>query len=148
MDDVFVMMNAFMRTNPALSVPVRLSRSYEEAAVSITLTSATNIATFAVGACSANYGTVHLFCVFCGWAVASIYFFTVIMFGALVALLTRAELRFKDRRWCFEITSYFFARVTRILQMTEKFDVASAWGETLVILNRIIHLDLLMHKEY
>merc|ERR1719322_2379142 len=69
MDDVFVMTNAFRRTNPTLSVPERLSKSYEEAAVSITLTSATNAAASIIGAVTANYGTVRLFCVYCGWAV-------------------------------------------------------------------------------
>ena len=145
MDNVFVMTNAFMRANPTLSVPERLSKSYEEAAVSITLTSATNAAAFAVGAVTANYGTVYLFCVFCGWAIAAIYFFTVVMFGAVIACAALAEEWLKTKTWYSEIASSFSDKINEIFRhlthkmfhLSEGFDMAFAVGEWLV--NSMMH---------
>ena len=140
MDDVFVMTNAFRMTNPALSVPDRLSKSYEEAAVSITLTSATNTAAFAIGALTANYGTVHLFCAFCGWAIAAIYFFTVIMFGAVIANAALAEEWLKKKEWYSEFASCYSDKINvifryllrKIFHLPEGFDLAYAVGKWLV----------------
>ena len=140
MDDVFVMTNAFRRTNPTLSVPERLSKSYEEAAVSITLTSATNAAAFVVGAATANYGTVRLFCVYCGWAVGAIYFFTVVMFGAVIACAALAEQWLQTKAWYSEVVyccSYnidgMFRYLTpKIFHLPESYDMAFAWGKWLV----------------
>jgi len=139
MDDVFVMTNAFRMTNPALSVPDRLSKSYEEAAVSITLTSATNTAAFAIGALTANYGTVHLFCAFCGWAIAAIYFFTVIMFGAVIANAALAEEWLKKKEWYSEFASCYSDKINvifryllrKIFHLPEGFDLAYAVGKWL-----------------
>ena len=140
MDDVFVMTNAFRRTNPTLSVPERMSKSYEEAAVSITLTSATNAAAFAVGAVTANYGTVHLFCVFCGLAIAAIYFFTVVMFGAVIAYAALAEEWLKTKAWycevaraCSDKINEMFRYLTpKICQLPKGWDIAFALGKRLV----------------
>lgn len=49
MDDAFVLLAAWRRTNPTMSVPKRLSYTYAEAAVSITITSLTNFISFMIG---------------------------------------------------------------------------------------------------
>ena len=49
MDDAFVLLAAWRRTNPTMSVPKRLSHTYAEAAVSITITSLTNFISFMIG---------------------------------------------------------------------------------------------------
>ena len=49
MDDAFVLLAAWRRTNPDLPVSERLGLSYAEAAVSITITSVTNFISFMIG---------------------------------------------------------------------------------------------------
>ena len=132
MDDVYVMTHAFREVDRTLSVPERMSKSYEEAAMSITLTSATNAAAFAVGAFSANYGTVRLFCVFCGLAIAAIYFFTVIMFGAVIALAALAEEWLETKEWYSEVACSCSQKINRIFHKLLGFDMASVVGKWLV----------------
>ncbi len=55
--------------------------------MSITLTSATNVACFAVGAATANYGTVYYFCAYCAWLIATIYALTMTAFGSILVVL-------------------------------------------------------------
>src|SRR5690625_471885 len=49
MDDAFVLLAAWRRTSPTQSVPERLSHTYSEAAVSISITSLTNFISFMIG---------------------------------------------------------------------------------------------------
>ena len=49
MDDAFVLLAAWRRTNPNQSVPERLGLTYAEAAVSISITSLTNFISFMIG---------------------------------------------------------------------------------------------------
>lgn len=49
MDDAFVLLAAWRRTNPLHSIPERMSHTYSEAAVSITITSLTNFISFMIG---------------------------------------------------------------------------------------------------
>lgn len=49
MDDAFVLLAAWRRTNPRMSVAERLGHTYAEAAVSITITSVTNFISFVIG---------------------------------------------------------------------------------------------------
>src|SRR2546425_278117 len=49
MDDAFVLLAAWRRTSPSLSVSKRLGQTYAEAAVSITITSLTNFISFMIG---------------------------------------------------------------------------------------------------
>lgn len=49
MDDAFVLLASWRRTNPELSVADRLAETYSEAAVSITITSLTNFISFMIG---------------------------------------------------------------------------------------------------
>ena len=46
MDDTFVMLSAWRRSNNHMSVPERMGKAYAEAGISITFTSLTNIARY------------------------------------------------------------------------------------------------------
>jgi hypothetical protein len=67
--------------------------------VSITLTSATNAGSFFVGALTSNYGTVNLFCVWCGWSILAGYLLTISLFGAVIALMGRAQEWIRSSGW-------------------------------------------------
>uniref|UniRef100_A0A915CMI7 SSD domain-containing protein n=1 Tax=Ditylenchus dipsaci TaxID=166011 RepID=A0A915CMI7_9BILA len=60
-DDAFIMTAAWHRTNPQLSVVRRLAESLAEAAVSITITSLTDMLTFGIGCYTTLPGVHHLF---------------------------------------------------------------------------------------
>ena len=63
------MLAAWRRTRIQDPVPVRLSHAYEEAAVSITITSLTDMFSFWVGAVT-PFPSVQIFCVYTGrWAL-------------------------------------------------------------------------------
>ena len=49
MDDAFVLLAAWRRTDSRLPVPERLGQTYAEAAVSISITSVTNFISFLIG---------------------------------------------------------------------------------------------------
>lgn len=49
MDDTFVLLAAWRRTDPKKSVVERMGETYSEAAVSITITSLTNFISFIIG---------------------------------------------------------------------------------------------------
>lgn len=49
MDDAFVLLAAWRRTSPTMTVSERLGHTYAEAAVSITITSLTNFISFMIG---------------------------------------------------------------------------------------------------
>ena len=65
MDDTFVMLAAWRRTRIDLPVSDRMRESFSEAAVSITITSLTNIISFFVGVIT-NIPCVRIFCLYTG----------------------------------------------------------------------------------
>lgn len=60
MDDAFVLLAAWRRTNPSLSVSERLGHTYSDAAVSITITSITNFISFMIGTVTPFPSVRHL----------------------------------------------------------------------------------------
>jgi len=65
MDDTFVVLAAWRRTVKLKSVPERLSKTYEESAVSITITSFTNVISFFIGAIT-PFPSVRIFSIYSG----------------------------------------------------------------------------------
>merc|ERR1712172_412784 len=76
-DDTFVMLSAWLRSPQHASVPKRLGICYSEAAVSVTVTSITNILSF--------------FGIYTGIAVAFIYIWQITFFGACLAIAGNRE---------------------------------------------------------
>ena len=64
-DDTFVMLGAWRRTSIHSSVPERMSASFEDAAVSITITSVTNMISFWIGVIT-PFPSVQIFCIYTG----------------------------------------------------------------------------------
>ncbi|XP_068239461.1 patched domain-containing protein 3-like isoform X2 [Palaemon carinicauda] len=84
-DDTFVMLAAWRRTNLQDSVPERMGTCYAEAAVSITITSITDMISFYIGAIT-PFPCVQIFCLYTGMAVVVTYLWHVTFFGGCMAL--------------------------------------------------------------
>ena len=93
-DDTFVMLGAWRRTSVHNSVPDRLAEAFTDAAVSITITSVTDMLSFWIGIIT-PFPSVKIFCVYAGTCVTFTYLWHVTFFGACMAIAGYAE---KDNR--------------------------------------------------
>ena len=100
-DDTFVMLSAWLRSSPHASVPERLGQCYSEAAVSVTVTSLTNILSFFAGVIT-PFPCVRIFCIYTGTAVVFIYMWQITFFGACLAI---AGYREKQNKSFFSLTA-------------------------------------------
>jgi hypothetical protein len=66
MDDAFVLAAAWKLSDPNLPLVERLGSAYGEAAMSVTITTLTDIVSFAIGACFSNVRGIFTFCIFSG----------------------------------------------------------------------------------
>lgn len=89
-DDTFVMLAAWRRTPVQLPVPERMGRMLSEAAVSITITSVTDMISFWIGIIS-PFQSVRIFCIYSGFAVCFTFLWHVTFFSACVAIAGYAE---------------------------------------------------------
>uniref|UniRef100_A0A915LAQ6 SSD domain-containing protein n=1 Tax=Romanomermis culicivorax TaxID=13658 RepID=A0A915LAQ6_ROMCU len=80
-DDTFVMLNVWRQTDSKLPIKSRLSRTFEEAGVSITITSLTDVASFLIGTTSV-FPAVRIFCAFAACTLATMFAFQLTFFGA------------------------------------------------------------------
>ncbi|EEC09036.1 patched domain-containing protein (Ptchd), putative, partial [Ixodes scapularis] len=100
MDDTFVLLAAWRRTNPRKSVVDRMGETYREAAVSITITSLTNFISFCIGAIT-PFPSVKIFCIYTAVAVLFTYIYQITFFGGCMALSGYAERRNLHGLLCF-----------------------------------------------
>lgn len=100
MDDTFVLLAAWRRTNPRKSVVERMGETYREAAVSITITSLTNFISFCIGAIT-PFPSVRIFCIYTAVAVLFTYIYQITFFGGCMALSGYAERRNLHGLLCF-----------------------------------------------
>ena len=84
-DDSFVIADSFDAIHHSTSVPKRTSRALSHAGVSITITSLTDFAAFAVSS-TTSLPALSSFCVYAAFGVLFLYFFQVLFFTAFLAL--------------------------------------------------------------
>ncbi|XP_011307702.1 patched domain-containing protein 3 [Fopius arisanus] len=84
-DDTFVMLAAWRRTNILDPVPERMAKTLSEAAVSITITSLTDMISFFIGIMS-PFPSVQIFCIYSGFAVVFTFLFHLTFFSGCVAI--------------------------------------------------------------
>ncbi|XP_023448144.2 patched domain-containing protein 3 [Dasypus novemcinctus] len=89
-DDMFIMISAWQRTNLMDSIKQRLSSVYSQVAVSITITSVTNILAFYTGIMT-SFRSVQYFCIYTGTTLFFCYFYNITCFGAFLALDGKRE---------------------------------------------------------
>ena len=123
LDDTFVVLSAWRHTDSNESVENRLKETYKEAAVSITITSLTNILSFFIGAIFPGFNCVQvsqivleivlsslskmkiyanrifllllsqIFCMYTGVGIVFIYVFNLTFFGGCLAVAGDLEKR-------------------------------------------------------
>lgn len=84
-DDTFVMLAAWRRTPVTMSVPERMAHTLSDAAVSITITSVTDIVSFLIGIIS-PFQSVRIFCIYSGLAVCFTFVWHLTFFSACMSL--------------------------------------------------------------
>jgi len=89
-DDTFVMLAQWRKTSSHDSVPERMGQCYREAAVSITITSITDMLSFWIGVIT-PFPCVKIFCVYTGTCVVFTYLWHVTFFGGCMAIAGYAE---------------------------------------------------------
>ena len=95
MDDAFVMLNSWKRIKairPEESVEEKMQKTYKDAAVSITITSMTNIVSFMIGIFVPSFEFVKIFCFYVTVGLVSIYILTLTFFGPFIVICNRVEL--------------------------------------------------------
>ncbi|XP_071554205.1 patched domain-containing protein 3 [Temnothorax nylanderi] len=91
-DDTFVMLAAWRRTSISKPVPERMAATLSEAAVSITITSLTDMISFFIGILS-PFPSVQIFCIYSGFAVIFTFLFHLTFFSGCVAISGYCEQR-------------------------------------------------------
>ncbi|KAB7507922.1 Patched domain-containing protein 3 [Armadillidium nasatum] len=84
-DDMFVVLSAWQRTKIQDDVPTRMAEAYSEAAVSVTITSLTNMLSFFIGTWT-PFPSVQIFCLYTGIAILITYLWFLTFFGGVLAL--------------------------------------------------------------
>ncbi|XP_023215985.1 patched domain-containing protein 3-like [Centruroides sculpturatus] len=102
MDDTFVMLAAWRRTNVKKSVEERLGETFAEAGVSITITSITNFLSFCIGIAT-PFPSVRIFCTYTAMATFFTYLYHVTFFGGCMAISGFAEKRNLHAMACIPI---------------------------------------------
>ncbi|EDL34851.1 mCG12367, isoform CRA_a [Mus musculus] len=95
-DDMFIMISAWQKTSLSESIRERLSNSYSKVAVSITITTITNVLAFYTGITS-SFRSVQYFCIYTGTTLLFCYFYSITCFGAVMALDGKREVAWS--RW-------------------------------------------------
>ncbi|XP_030623447.1 patched domain-containing protein 3-like [Chanos chanos] len=95
-DDMFIMISCWQKTQVSDKVEERLADTYKEAGVSITITTLTDVLAFYIGLMT-PFRSVQSFCLYTGTAILFCYIYNITFFGAFLALNGRREE--SNRHW-------------------------------------------------
>ncbi|KAM5158310.1 patched domain-containing protein 3-like [Mantella aurantiaca] len=95
-DDMFIMVSSWQQTRVRSGVEERMGETYKEAAVSITITTLTDVLAFYIGIMT-SFGSVQSFCIYAGTAILFCFLYNITCFGAFLALNGRREE--SNRHW-------------------------------------------------
>ncbi|XP_023219911.1 patched domain-containing protein 3-like [Centruroides sculpturatus] len=84
-DDAFVIVACWRITNIRNNVEERMGKTYANAAVSISITSLTNLLSFCIGM-TAEFPGVRIFCYYAATCIGFTYLYQITFFGACLAL--------------------------------------------------------------
>ncbi|XP_067135046.1 patched domain-containing protein 3-like [Centruroides vittatus] len=91
MDDTFVLLSAWRRSDRKQNVEKRLGETYSVSAVSITLTSLTNIVCFFIGAVATTFLGCNIYCGYICCCLVFDYIYQITFIGGLFAICGYAE---------------------------------------------------------
>ncbi|XP_030607379.1 patched domain-containing protein 3 [Archocentrus centrarchus] len=102
LDDMFIMISCWQRTRVLDSVPERLAETYKDAAISITITTLTDMLALFLG-CISPFGSVQSFCLYAGICICFCYFYSLTFLGACMALNGQREAENKHWLICAKV---------------------------------------------
>ncbi|CAI5452400.1 unnamed protein product [Caenorhabditis angaria] len=89
-DDVFIILAAWHRTDRSLTIPVRIARTVEEAGCSMTVTTVTNLISFGNGVFSTT-PILQTFAIYSSAASVICFIYQLIIFPAIIAITAPKE---------------------------------------------------------
>lgn len=89
-DDMFIMISGWQKTKLVNNINYRMSKTYSKVAVSITITTVTNIIAFYTGIMT-SFRSIQYFCIYTGTTLFFCYLYNITCFGAVMALDGRRE---------------------------------------------------------
>ncbi|XP_061441673.1 patched domain-containing protein 3-like [Rhineura floridana] len=95
-DDMFILVSCWQQTKVKDSVRDRMADTYAEAAVSVTITTLTDVLAFYIGIAS-SFVSIQSFCIYTGTAFIFCYLYNLTFLGAVLALNGQREE--SNRHW-------------------------------------------------
>ncbi|XP_058038742.1 patched domain-containing protein 3 [Ahaetulla prasina] len=95
-DDMFILVSCWQHTKVKDSVKDRMANTYSEAAVSVTITTMTDVLAFYIGIAT-SFPSIRSFCIYTGTAFIFCYIYNLTFLGAVLALNGRREK--SNRHW-------------------------------------------------
>lgn len=95
-DDMFIMISSWEQSASKTDTKSRLADTYSEAALSVTVTTVTDVLAFFIGTWTA-FPSVQSFCLYTGTAFIFCYIYTMTFFGAIIVLNDKRERA--NRHW-------------------------------------------------
>ncbi|XP_015275366.1 PREDICTED: patched domain-containing protein 3-like [Gekko japonicus] len=95
-DDMFIMVSCWQQTKVKDRIKDRMADTYAEAAVSVTITTLTDVLAFYIGIAT-SFPSIQSFCIYTGTAFVFCYIYNLTFFGAVLALNGRREE--SNRHW-------------------------------------------------
>ncbi|KAM4026891.1 patched domain-containing protein 3-like [Anomaloglossus baeobatrachus] len=102
-DNMFIIISCWQQTKVKSTIEERMADTYQEAAVSITITTLTDVLAFYIGIMT-HFPSVQSFCIYSGTALVFCYIYCITFFGGILALNGIHEN--KNRHWltCMKVT--------------------------------------------
>ncbi|XP_046879931.1 patched domain-containing protein 3-like [Hypomesus transpacificus] len=101
-DDMFILISCWQQTNVHDRVEDRLADTYKEAAISITITTLTDVLAFYIGLMT-PFRSVQSFCLYTSTSILFCYIYSITFFGAFLVLNGRRENSNKHWLTCKEV---------------------------------------------
>ncbi|KAE8595916.1 hypothetical protein XENTR_v10015913 [Xenopus tropicalis] len=95
-DNMFIIISCWQQTKMRATLEERMAETYQEAAVSITITTLTDVLAFYIGIMT-HFPSVQSFCIYAGTALVFCYVYCITFFGAVLAL--NGKLENDNRHW-------------------------------------------------
>ncbi|XP_062977671.1 patched domain-containing protein 3-like [Elgaria multicarinata webbii] len=95
-DDMFILVSSWQHTKVKNKIEDRMSETYAEAAVSVTITTLTDVLVFYIGIAT-SFPSVKSFCIYTGTAFIFCYLYNLTFLGAILALNGKREE--SNRHW-------------------------------------------------
>ena len=121
-DDMFVMLAAWRQTDFRWSVEERMGKAFSEAALSITITSLTDVLSISIGAVT-KFRSVRIFCIFTAVAVLFDYFYQITFFAACMVITGHREASNRHPATCMKAVPKSLAGTYSVGNELDSFDL-------------------------